>query len=272
MEKRDSIFTMSNADLGPILDDLAAGRIDAGEAATRIEAAKRAAAGDRPQDIPQDTTTKGGPKAGGLSRVSVTAVGRRVRIEGDPSVSTLTIDGPHVLRRVGTVMEVNSTGEFGPSFTGFSLIRPPRNLDDLRDISLGKELVVRVNPNLIVDAEVTTGGLRTVGVPRLGRIRVTAGGSTLEDVQEVEDLLSQAGGIAVEGPISLGRSRLKVESGTLTIHLTKGANVTIRGEARLGRISWPDGGDKVDEYVVGNGSARLDIAVVMGMATIKADD
>ncbi len=204
--------------------------------------------------------------------MAVTAVGRRVRIEGDPTVSTLTIDGPHVLRRVGTVMEVNSTGEFGPSFQGFSLIRPPRNLDDLRDIGLGKELTIRVNPKLIVDAEVTTGGLRTVGVPRLGRIRVTAGGSSLDDVHEVEDLLSQAGGISVSGPISMGRSRLRVESGTLTVHLTKGANVTIRGEARLGRITWPGGGEGVDEYVIGNGSARLDVAVVMGMATIKSEE
>ena len=267
---------MSNADLGPILDDLAAGPIDAAEASRRIDAAKKAAAGGDDAtghtDAPQDTASKGGPKAGGLARVSVTAVGRRVRIEGDSSVSTLTIDGPHVLRRVGTVMEVSSTGEIGPNFQGFSLIRPPRNLDDLRDISLGKELVVRVNPKLIVDAEVTTGGLRTVGVPRLGRIRVTAGGSTLEDVEEIEDLLSQAGGVTVEGPISLGRSRLKVESGTLTVTLSKGANVTIRGEAKLGRISWPDGNDKVDEYIVGNGSARLDVAVVMGMATIKNEE
>ena len=260
---------MNNPDIGPILDDLAAGRIDAAEAGRRIDAAKAAAGAPGP--APEDTTTDGGPKAGGLARVAVTAVGRRVRIEGDPTVSTLTIDGPHVLRRVGTVMEVNSTGEFGPSFQGFSLIRPPRNLDDLRDIGLGKELTIRVNPKLIVDAEVTTGGLRTVGVPRLGRIRVTAGGSSLDDVHEVEDLLSQAGGISVSGPISMGRSRLRVESGTLTVHLTKGANVTIRGEARLGRITWPGGGEGVDEYVVGNGSARLDIAVVMGMATVRSE-
>lgn len=261
---------MNNPDIGPILDDLAAGRIDAAEAGRRIDAAKAAAGAPGP--APEDTTTDGGPKAGGLVRVAVTAVGRRVRIEGDPTVSTLTIDGPHVLRRVGTVMEVNSTGEFGPSFQGFSLIRPPRNLDDLRDIGLGKELTIRVNPKLIVDAEVTTGGLRTVGVPRLGRIRVTAGGSSLDDVHEVEDLLSQAGGISVSGPISMGRSRLRVESGTLTVHLTKGANVTIRGEARLGRITWPGGGEGVDEYVIGNGSARLDVAVVMGMATIKSEE
>lgn len=262
---------MSNADLGPILDDLAAGRIDAAEASRRIEAAKRAANPTLPTD-PADTTTHGGPKAGGLARVSITAVGRRVRVEGDPTVATLTIEGAHVLRRVGTVMEVNSTGDIGPSFQGFSLIRPPRSFDDLRDIPLGKELVVRVNPKLIVDAEITTGGLRTTGVPRLGRIRVTAGGSTLEGVQEVEDLLSQAGAVTVDGPISLGRSRLRVESGGLTVNLEKGANVTIRGESKLGRITWPGGGENVDEFVVGNGSARLDVSVVMGMATIKSEE
>lgn len=269
---------MSNADLGPILDDLAAGRIDATEASRRIEAAK-AQAGPASEagsegidaDAPHDTTRKGGPRSGGLARVSVSAIGRRVRIEGDPTVATLSIDGPHALRRVGTVMEVSSTEEIGPNFQGFSLIRPPRSLDDLRDIGLGKELVVRVNPKLIVDVEVTTGGLRTSGVPRLGRVRVTAGGAAIDGVLEVEDLLGQASGISVEGPISVGRSRLKVESGTLTVVLSEGANVSIRGEAKLGRVTWPDGGEKVDEYVVGNGSARLDVAVVMGTASIRAE-
>ncbi len=267
---------MANADLSSILDDLAAGRIDTAEAGRRIEAAKRAAeeaeAPSRHDDpAPKAAQGKGGQPSGGLTRVAITAVGRRVRVEGDPTVTTLSVDGPHALRRVGTVMEVNSTEEIGPNFQGFSLIRPPRSLDDLRDIGLGKELVIRVNPKLVIDAEVTTGSLRTAKVPHLGRIRVTAGGATLDDVEEVEDLLSQAGGVGVEGPLRSGRSRLRVESGSLAVTLTAGASVAIRGEAKLGKISWPDGGDKVDEYVVGNGSARLDIAVVMGMATVKSE-
>lgn len=269
---------MSGVDLGPILDDLAAGRIDADEAGRRIEEAKAQAAGDastaeEAHDSPK--RAKGargqGARAGGLTKVAITSVGRRVRIEGDPSVATLVVEGQHVLRRNGTVMEVSSTGEFGPSFQGFSLIRPPRNLDDLRDIGLGKELLVRVNPTLVVDVEVTTGGLKTTGIPRLGRVRVTAGGCTIEGVDEVGDLLAQAGGVNVDGPISTGRSRLKVESGSLNVTLTKGANVTVRGEARLGRISWPDESDNVDEVIIGNGSARLDVSVVMGMATIRVE-
>ncbi|MCC2593572.1 hypothetical protein LKO27_09145 [Tessaracoccus sp. OS52] len=260
---------MNNLDLGPILDDLAAGRIDAAEANRRIEELKQKSSGA--EDVPpaQESEPRSKPRAGGLERVSITAVGRRVRVEADPSVATLTVEGQHVLRRNGTVMEISSTGDFGPSFNGFSLIRPPRNLDDLRDIGLGKELLVKVNPRLVVDAELTTGGLRTSGVPKLGRIRVTGGGCSLEGVTEVGDLLSQAGAVTIEGPISTGRSKLRVESGSLTIHLTQGANVTVRGEAKLGRINWPGDSDNVDEIIIGNGSARLDLSVVMGLATIK---
>ena len=269
--KKDYDCFMANVDLSSILDDLAAGRIDTAEAGRRIDAAKRAAEEPEAEPAPKAAQAKAGQPSGGLARVAVTAVGRRVRIEGDPTVTTLSVDGPHALRRVGTVMEVSSTEEIGPNFQGFSLIRPPRSLDDLRDIGLGKELVIRVNPKLIIDAEVTTGSLRTTKVPHLGRIRVTAGGATLDDVEEVEDLLSQAGGVGVEGPLRSGRSRLRVESGSLAVTLTAGASVAIRGEAKFGKINWPDGGDKVDEYVVGNGSARLDIAVVMGMATVKSE-
>lgn len=268
---------MSNVDLGPILDKLAAGEIDAVEANRRIEElkanhshAKPAGRAESPR--PPRGTGPSEPRPGGLTKISVTSVGRRVRVEGDWGVATLVVEGQHVLRRNGTVMEVSSTGEFGPSFQGFSLIRPPRSLEDFRDIGLGKELLVRVNPSLLVDVEVTTGGLKVTGVPHLGRVRVTAGGCSIEGVDEVNDLLTQAGGVTLQGPISTGRSRVKVESGSLSITLTKGANVTVRGEARLGRITWPDGNDNVDEVILGNGSARLDVSVVMGMASIKVGE
>ncbi|MEZ5087267.1 MAG: hypothetical protein R2722_13810 [Tessaracoccus sp.] len=265
---------MAKLNLGPILDELAAGRITADEASRRIEELKRVAAEAKAAEEeingPEEPQPEGA-KSGALARVSVKSVGRRVRIEGDSSVSTLVVDGPHLLRRVGTTMEVQATGEVGPSFGGFSLINPPRSFGDVGDIVLGKELLIRVNPRLVVDVEVTTGGLKTSHVAHLGRIRVTAGGSTLEDVVQIEDLLSQAGSVCVEGPISVGRSRLRVESGALTINLTKGANVTIRGDASLGQISWPGDADSgADEVTVGAGSARMDVSVLMGMATIRS--
>src|SRR6476661_1786728 len=231
-------------DMSVILQDLAAGRIDAAEAARRIDALSvnnvepqpapdadapnptrseptnedlgAAATGDpisgdawatqtdRPQSTtfgtdpfpgaaadgpaephdpvreePTTTVPPRKPGSGGVTKISVRAVGRRVRIIGETTVATISADGPHVLRRNGSVLEVSSDGEMGSSLDGFSILRAPRNLDDIRALGLGKELLIKVNPNIVVDVEVTAGSLNTERVPHLGKVRVTAGGAKL---------------------------------------------------------------------------------------------
>lgn len=293
---------MAEPDLTTILEDLAAGRIDAAGAARRIDAAKAAAeaaaaqsaepsdaevadevAADGPQHAsgvfnqppfvdetpPPRARSASGTK--GVDRISVRAVGRRVRIVADGAVSTASVDGPHVLRRTGSVLEVTSDGDQGPSLDGF-ILRPPRSFDDLRALGLGKELLVRVNPSITVDAEVTGGTLTTEGVPYLGKVRVTAGGATLDRVSEANDVLVQAGSASIGGDLATGRSRIRCESGSLDITLGERSNVTVRSEVQLGKVSWAGAdNDNVDEVVLGNGAARLDVGVVMGWATIKAD-
>lgn len=321
--------------MSAILDDLAAGRLDAAEAARRIDALKAppaedrsepagapaepdrpapevhddavsdpwAAATDRPQHAtfaresvgqepatgrsesvptasaasagaPSAAPTSVGPRgkaANGVERISVRAVGRRVRIVGETSVATLSADGPHVLRRNGTTLEVSSDGEIGPSLDGFSILRGvPRSLEDIRALGLGKELLLRVNPALEVDVEVTAGQLSTERVPHLGKIRVTAGGAKLLDVTEVNDVLVQAGSATIKGTITQGRNRVRVESGSLSITLGDDSNVTIKSEAQLGRVSWAGGHSGAgDEVVMGHGNARLDVEVVMGHAQVR---
>ena len=194
-----------------------------------------------------------------------------MRIVGETSVATLSADGPHVLRRNGSVLEVSSDGELGASIDGFSLLRSaPRNLDDFRALGLGKELFLRVNPNIVVDVEVTAGSLNTERVPHLGKIRVTAGGAKLLDVAEINDALIQAGQATIKGAISTGRNRIRAESGSLSITLGDESDVTIKGDAQLGKVSWSGGHDGAgDEVVMGNGSAKLDIEVVMGHAQVR---
>ena len=290
-----------------ILEELAAGRIDAAEAARRIDTLKAsestsetpseptneelgsaadsdpwAAATDQPQagygsTTSQPESTSEEPvrakpvNVGGVERISVRAVGRRVRILGETSVATLSADGPHVLRRNGSVLEVSSDGELGASLDGFSILRSaPRSLDDFRSLGLGKELFLRVNPDVIVDVEVTAGSLNTEQVPHLGKVRVTAGAAKLLDVAEINDALIQAGQATIKGTIKTGRNRVRTESGTLSISLGDDSDVTVTGEAQLGRISWAGGHSGAgDEVVMGTGSARLDIEVVMGHAQVR---
>ncbi|GAB3766434.1 hypothetical protein [Microlunatus parietis] len=313
---------MTSPEITEILEELAAGRIDAAEAARRIDALKTtpaapaaeptneelaarsgaspteegawAAATDRPQYASYTKERVGSAEANaaeakadeaeepeppkrskpvntqGVERLSVRAIGRRVRIIGETSVATVSADGPHVLRRNGSVLEVSSDGEMGSSLDGFSILRAPRNLDDIRSLGLGKELFLRVNPNLIVDVEVTAGSLNTERVPHLGKIRVTAGGAKLLDVAEINDALIQAGQATIKGAITTGRSRVRAESGSLVLHLSDESNVTVKGDAQLGKVSWTGGhSGPGDEVVMGNGSAKLDIEVVMGHAMIR---
>lgn len=210
--------------------------------------------------------------SGGVRRVVIRATGRLVRVVGDPSVSTAEAQGPHILRRAGELLEVTSESDIGPSLRGFSVINPPKSAEDLRRLGFGQELVVRVNPTVEVDAEITGGGLTTVKVPRLGRIRVTAAAANLSDVVTVRDALVQAGGASVRGPISEGRSRVRVESGSLTVVLSPTANVCVTAHAHLGLVSWPnDQPRELDEYVVGNGAARLDLNVMMGHVSVREE-
>lgn len=300
---------MTSPDIKPILDELAAGRIDAAEAARRIDALKAsestsettseptneqlsasaadsdpwAAVTDEPQQpdytsaAPESETSADEPvrvkpvNTGGVERISVRAIGRRVRIIGETSVATLSADGPHVLRRNGSVLEVSSDGELGASLDGFSILRgATRSLDDFRSLGLGKELFLRVNPNVIVDVEVTAGSLNTERVPRLGKVRVTAGAAKLLDVTEINDALVQAGQATIKGTITSGRSRIRAESGSLSITLGDDSDVTVTGESQLGKISWTGGHNGAgDEVVMGNGSAKLEIEVVMAHALVR---
>jgi hypothetical protein len=146
-------------------------------------------------------------------------------------------------------------------------------MDDIRALGLGKELLLRVNPTIVVDVELTAGSLTTEKLPYLGKVRVTAGGAALNDVNEVSDVLVQAGSTTVKGVISSGRNRIRCESGSLSVQLGEGSDVTVHAEAQLGKVSWTGvHSGPADEVVIGAGSARLDVTVVMGYATVKAGD
>lgn len=283
---------MSPSNLTRILEDLAAGRIDASEAARLIDEAKTHPTEPETADLPPNEATSNayeqpnfGPEtdevppskrraAGtrGVDRISVRAIGRRVRIIGDPAVATASVEGPHVLRRSGSVLEVSSDGDIGPNLDGFTLLKPPRSLDDVRAMGLGKELLLRVNPGIIVDIELTAGTLNTEKVPFLGKVRLTAGGAVLLDVNEVNDVLVQAGSTTVKGVITTGRNRIRCESGSLNVQLGAESNVAVHAEAQFGKVSWSGvHSGSADEVILGDGSARLDLTVVMGHVQVKAN-
>jgi hypothetical protein len=205
-------------------------------------------------------------------RVVVRAVGRRVRIIGEPSVSTVSVDGAHVVRREGATLTVTSEGELGASLDGFTLMRS-RSFEDVRDslLGFGRELAVRVNPDLEVEVEVTAGGVSVERVPKLSHVRVTAGSAKVLDAEGPLDLLVQAGSAKVEIRPTNGSSRLRVESGSLDVRIGSGSDVRVRSDSQLGKVSWQGSSHQgsAEEVTVGNGAATLNLEVVMGSVQVR---
>ena len=293
---------MSASDLTAILGDLAAGYIDAQEASRRIDLLKKDDVVDSgletensysPANTEQATPKRAADSFAAVTdeipqaerrfqrgdqntdRIQVRAIGRRVRIIGDSSVAAISAEGPHILRRQGATLEVSSDGDIGPSLDGFSILRTPRSINDLRAMSLGKELYLRVNPGLTVDVELTAGSLTTEKLPYLGKIRVTAGSATISGVTEASDVLVQAGNLNLNGRFRTGRSRIRCESGAVNVTLAEDCDVTVKADANLGKIQWAGSlatPGNLDEAIIGSGAARLDIGVVMGYAQIKSGE
>jgi hypothetical protein len=211
------------------------------------------------------------PVPSGVRRVTIRAVGRRVRLIGEPAITGVAVDGPHVIKRDGDTLSINSEGDMGVSLDGFSMLRNPTDLKAHVN-GFAKELSIRVNPMLEVEVEVTGGSVAAERLPGLTRVRVTAGTAKVTDVDGPIDLLVQAGSAHLDAQITKGRSRVRVESGAATVNLRRGSDVRVHTESQLGRVTWTGAVNGHSKDVeIGRGRAALDVEVLVGTAQITSD-
>jgi hypothetical protein len=207
----------------------------------------------------------------GVRRVTIRAIGRRVRLIGEPAVTGVAVDGPHVIKRDGDTLAINSEGDMGVSIDGLNLLRNPTDIKSHVN-GFAKELSIRVNPMLEVEIEVTGGSVTAERLPGLSRVRVTAGTAKVTDVDGPIDLLVQAGTATLDAQITKGRSRVRVESGSANVTLRRGSDVRVHTEAQLGRVSWTGAvSGQSKDVEIGRGRAALDVEVLVGSAQITSD-
>jgi len=289
-------------DLTVILDDLAAGRIDAAEAKRRIDSVGlgtgRPTDHEQPevstewplppdQEVPlwqdqrdqreRDQQASAGPagtppkadKINGVSRVLVRATGRKVKIMADSSVSTAAAEDIHQVKRTGSILEIVGDKEFSGVVDALSWVRSVRGVDDVKALGIGQELTVRVNPALEVDIDLTGSSLQVTDLPHLGKVRLTAGVATITGARAVSDLLLQAGQATIAGRFTDGWSRIRCESGQVIVEVDPTSDVAIRADAQLGRVTWEGREPSDTEVTLGAGLAHLDIGVVVGHAVVR---
>jgi hypothetical protein len=260
---QDSVVDDAPADASP--DAAPATPAESNPAASSI--------GDEPADEAEEVEEEHSnvPMPAGVQRVTVRAIGRRVRLIGEPAINGVAVDGPHVIKRDGDTLAISSEGDMGVSIDGFSVLRNPTNLKSHVN-GLAKELSIRVNPSLQVEIEVTGGSVTAERLPGLSRVRVTAGTAKVTDVDGPIDLLVQAGSATLDAQITKGRSRVRVESGTANVALRRGSDVRVHTEAQLGRVTWTGAvSGQSRDVEIGRGRAALDVEVLVGTAQIASD-
>ncbi|MCL1923228.1 MAG: hypothetical protein FWG15_05160 [Propionibacteriaceae bacterium] len=291
---------MSEMDITTILEDLAQGRIDAGEAKRRIDELGLGRDTDHrdddqemstewpmkpdqePPGAPQDPKpsephaskaargeTPKTEKNGNVDKVVIKATARKVRVIADPSVSRAAAEDVHQVKRKGSNLIIHGDREFTGVMDALAWVKTVRGLDDVKSLGIGQELTVRVNPALEVDIRLTGGTLTVTDIPRLGKVRVAAGATTVTGAREIADMVVQAGQATIAGRFNEGWSRVRCESGQVVLEVDKDSDVRLRADAQLGKVSWEGCDGDSGDVVLGKGTAHLDVGVVIGHVAVK---
>lgn len=272
-------------DLKTLLTEVAAGRLDPAEAARLLE--EPPAPGPQSQGSEASAETgPAGPEVAtpvpppaedqSVRRVVVRATGRSVRIVGDVTVGSATVEGPHAVRLEGGDLVVGPP-EAATQPGSYAYEQRSTLSRWLSESSTwGTPLTVRVNPTVPVDAEVTAGALRVSGLAAPLGVRVTAGSLVVADcVAPVQAVLRAGSGRLELRPV--GASLVRVETGSLDLRLQPGSDVTLRTRVQLGEVTVrsADGAwrkvaaEGAEDVVLGSGRDPFDVDLVMGSAKVR---
>ena len=282
-------------EIDAILRRVAAGELTPEEALPLVDAAQRA---EGSGTVPEWGTPLGTKDATGGPETETTSPGREGPVRGvriaisyrsvdvvaDPTVDSVSVNGPHSVRRDGDVLVIESTqfqgftefdggrGEPGGSGGAWSFM--PRSAAWARGIR-GGHVTVRVNPTLPVTLDSAGAAVRLSGCEGGARVRLVAASLKLERVRgplEIDALTSSVKGTAA----ITGDSRISGESASVKLTLLAGSDVRMSvGANRMGKIILPGrphpGAAHRSESVVGSGAGTLVVDGVMSSITISAE-
>ena len=240
-----------------ILKQVAAGDL------TPEEAEARLAELDRPGDHGEAATATATLEQ--ATGIRVLRIAGAAEITGDPTVKEAIADGPHVVRREGGQLVIESRPEPSEGY----VFGPFQFSTDAH-----RKLRVRMNPDLALDAEIQAGSLRVQGVKGTIKAEVSAGSAHIDGFQAPIDVSVQAGSVNASGKLTAGDSKISCEAGSVRVALDAASSVKIRAHTALGRIAIPGNvargvlGGETQETVIGAGGGSLVIDSSMGAVTV----
>ena len=260
--------TATSDSLRDLLTRVAAGEVDASEAARLLDEDPSAPTVDRTSELTASPS-------GSVAAVIIKAGGVKLTVVADPTVDTLVADGPHTLRQDGPTLVLEA-----PGADGWKTQPAPKYLGWVPNVvwtaGRGEKVHVRVNPALPLTVDATASAVEIVGT----RSSLTLGGSASsvkvrDHVGSIHGTLSM-GSAAVVGSIT-GPSDFSCELGSLDLRLDRGSDVTVTAFAEMGslRVAGGDAGSDASfdgtasrTVVAGAGTHPFGITVRMGSASI----
>ena len=287
-----------------ILSLVASGQLDPGEAADRLaamEAGGPAAAEPGPGSTEETTAPTGGahatdrpsdaplapspPTGDGrpVRRVRIASAFRTVYVNGDPGIQEAVAEGEHRANIVGDTITIDGESLFEDlpsSFTFNTVWGRPR-------VRIGapgalRPLVVRMNPELDLEVEVSAGSVRVAGVHGEINARCSAGNLRIEGFESPLDLTVAAGSISATGVLDSGKSHIQCDAGRVSVRLEEGSSVRVTSQANLGKVvvtgdseSSSRGarltGSTQNTVTVGSGAGELSILCNLGAVMVDVE-
>jgi hypothetical protein len=254
-------MTDDTTSLRDLLTRVASGDLDPAEAARLLDEDPAAPTLDRRDGIGSEAPPSG---------VAIHAGGVKLTIVADPTVATAVADGPHALRREGSVLVLDA-----PSEDGYRTTPSPRFLGWVPTVwtgGRGQKVLVRINPSLPLTVEATACAVEISGM----RAALTLGGSASS--VSVRDHVGALHGSLAMGSLDVVAtvsepSDLACELGSVDVRLLPGSDVTVTATTDLGEVKLPDkpkreAASARQTYVVGEGTHPFTVAVRLGSASV----
>ncbi len=260
-------------DLDDVLQLVAAGELSPDEALELLADPPAPAPGPAPAPAPLRPAAASPGSA--LTGIRLRTPYRSIHVVGDPMVAEVVIVGPHWMRREGAIAVIENPDEARLPDGRFSFSSLPWGLAIARQAR--DRLIVRVNPALLIEADLTANDLRVSGCDGGLRLRMIAGAAKLDRVRGPLTIDAQSS--SIKGSVGIyGDSHVRVEQCSIALALLAGSDVRIEGHNRLGKIALPGQATKggvVDaehsQATVGSGRDLLDIDALMSSVRISVD-
>jgi hypothetical protein len=292
---------MSDEARRKILEQVASGQMDPGDAADALAALDEPAAASESRP-PEDSgaervverrviTTTSGDRDLQVRVVRVDANFRPVEIIGDPGVREAVAEGMHRIRREGDTLVIDGATGFDDddddwddgeteSFGEWFRTRGPRAARIHRGVSFSygpggreyrpKPLRIRMNPDVELDARVEAGPLKIIHVHGPIKARVAAGPLKIEDFESTLDLRVAAGKVDASGRLDHGESTIDCDAGKVRLHLTHGSHARVSAAATLGKVDFGGRRSKTRRDYMDDVRAAADIGGLGGLGGIGA--